>query len=159
MAEYDDDINALLHFLDANSIVAADRFPEAIRYYRALTALVAERNELLKENVALRDRLKAKQDEVLDRVFEMDALKQRVAVLESQEFTLPGDPFRDPDRDLRERLVCAIWPEILRIFERADTTHNNGANWDLVRINARDRALTEADAMIAEMRKGDSDAK
>lgn len=66
---------------------------------------------------------------------------------------LEAQPPADRDRELRERLVCAIWPELLRIFERTDTEHNDGANWDLVRINARARALDEADAMIAEMRK------
>ena len=57
------------------------------------------------------------------------------------------------DSDLRERLVCAIWPELLRIFEKTDTT---GANWDLVRINARAQALRDADEMIAAMRKGEA---
>ena len=96
------------------------------RYHRALTALIAERDEY-------KARCKAQHEVMTDMVG-----KEREV---------------DRDRDLRERLVCAIWPEILRIFERTDTTHNNGANWELVRINARDRALTEADAMIAEMRK------
>ena len=110
-----------------------------------LTALVAERDGLKQENDSLRSRCKAHQDEVLDRVFEMDALRKRVAELEAH-------PPADRDRELRERLVFAIWPELLRICEKTDTT---GANWDLVRINARAQALLEADAMIAAMRKGE----
>jgi hypothetical protein len=45
-------------------------------------ALVAERDALKQENDALRSRCKAHQDEVLDQVFEMDALRKRVAELE-----------------------------------------------------------------------------
>ena len=90
-------------------------------------------------------------------IAERDALKQRVAELEKSAFYIPPKhPPADRDRELRERLACAIWPELLRIYEKADTT---GANWDSVRINARARALLEADAMIAAMRKGETDGK
>ena len=56
------------------------------------------------------------------------------------------------DRDLRERLVCAIWPEILRQWrEYKDAIDPRGcARWD---------ALEEADKMLAEMREGESDGK
>ena len=82
-----------------------------IRFHSALTALVAER----------------------------DSLKQRVAVLESQEFTLPRDPFRDPDRDLRERLVCAVMTGLC-----ADPTFDG---------NVVRSAIAYADEAITEMRK------
>ena len=85
-------------------------------------------------------------------VAERDELKQRVAVLESQEFTLPTDPFRDPDRDLRERLVCAIWPEIMRQWREFKTAIDP-------RGDARSDALIEADKMLAAMRKGEADGK
>ena len=67
-------------------------------FHRALTALLAERNALQEENIALRSRQKSHQDEVLDRVFEMDALRKRIAELEA------NPPAAS---DLRERLVCA----------------------------------------------------
>jgi hypothetical protein len=83
-------------------------------------------------------------NEIVERLrAELAAAKKRIAELESQ-------PPADRDRELRERLVCAIWPEMLRIYEKTDT---KGANWDLVRINARAQALREADAMIAVMPK------
>ena len=87
-------------------------------------------------------------------VVERDALKQRVAELEALSkpvYISHGQ--RVESIDLRERLVCAIWPEMLRIFEKTDTT---GANWDLVRINARAQALRDADEMIDAMRKGEA---
>jgi hypothetical protein len=126
------DIDALLRMLNQDGWE---------HHHAALTALVAER-----------DRLKAQCDKRFDfetfanLVAERDELKQRVAELEAH-------PPADRDRDLRERLVCAIWPELLRIFEKTDTT---GANWDLVRINARAQALRDADEMIAAMRKGEA---
>jgi len=61
------------------------------------------------------------------------------------------DPIADRDCELRKDLICAIWPEMLRIY---DNTDPKGNNWDLVRINARAQALQDADAMIAAMKKG-----
>ena len=146
MSDNDNDIDALLRALDPKRFPGGIiHFADLTRHHAALTALVAERNALNQENNALRSRCKAHQDEVLDQVFEMDALKKRIAELEAQ-------PPADRDRELRERLACAIWPVLLRIYEKTDTT---GANWDLVRINARAQALLEADAMIAAMRKGE----
>lgn len=78
---------------------------------------------------------------------ERDALKQRVAELESQEFTLPHDPFRDPDRDLRERLVCAALTGLI--------AGNYGSEYDSVAIYA----IKHADAVLAAMRKGESNDK
>jgi hypothetical protein len=79
-------------------------------------------------------------------VAERDELKQRVAELESQ-------PPADRDRELRERLVCAIWPELLRI-------HSEYAKHPAVKGDPREQArrfaLIEADEMLAAMRKGES---
>lgn len=110
--------------------------------HAALTALVAERNALKEENIALRSRQKSHQDEVLDRVFEMDALRKRIAELEAHP---------PANRDLHERLVCAIWPEIMREWRE----HNDAPDW---RGWARLDALEEADKMLVAMRKGDTNA-
>jgi hypothetical protein len=89
MSDTTNDIDALLRYLDCGV------WPET---HAALTALIADRDGLKQENDALRSRCKVHQDEVLDRVFEMDALRKRVAELESP-------PPADRDRELRERLV------------------------------------------------------
>ena len=123
MAEYDDDIDALIEFL-----ATASQEPfyytathNAEKYHAALTALVAERDEL----------------------------RQRVAVLESQEFTLPRDPFRDPDRDLRERLLESALQGLgcrLFIMEESDAEQlGRQAAWIV-------------NGALAEMRKEEADA-
>lgn len=86
--------------------------------HAALTALVAERN----------------------------ALNQRVVELEAQEFTLPHDPFRDADRDLRERLVCAALTGLC-----ADPNMNV--------LDTACLAVEIADEALAAMRKGDTNGK
>lgn len=78
-------------------------------------------------------------------VAERNALKQRVAELESQEFTLPSDPFRDPDRDLRERLVCAALTGIL-------AHEGRDREFDCV----MDDAIWMAGKALAAMRKGEA---
>ena len=123
---------------------------ERMRLSACGVVAMSNTRQTAEENRQVSDEYKsASFDEVCAAVDREMALRERVAEIEAQ----------PADRDLRERLVCAIWPEILRIFERTDTTHNNGANWELVKINARDRALTEADAMIAAMRKGEADGR
>ena len=55
------------------------------------------------------------------------------------------------DRDLRERLVCAIWPVLIQQWrEYKDAIDPRG--------DARSDALEEADKMHAAMRKGEQDA-
>ena len=93
MTDTTNDINALLRNLGYAASIGHLPWRHA-----ALTALVAERNALKQENDSLRSRCKAHQDEVLDRVFEMDALRKRVAELEAH-------PPADRDRELRERLL------------------------------------------------------
>jgi hypothetical protein len=85
-------------------------------------------------------------------VAERNALKQRVAELESH-------PPADRDRDLRERLVCAIWPQMLQSFDQLADDFGNRNTWRQAKEIARSEALKEADEMIAAMRKGDSDGK
>jgi predicted nucleic acid-binding Zn-ribbon protein len=99
----DNNIDALLGYLNARSLA---------RYHAALTALVAERNGLKQENDSLRSRCKVHQDEVLDRVFEMDALRKRIAELESH-------PPADRDRELREQL-SAMEQELDALQQRVD---------------------------------------
>ena len=76
---------------------------------------------------------------------EREALAAELAALKAQR-----------DCELRKDLICAIWPEMLRIYDNSariyDTSAPSGNNWDLVRINARSQALQDADAMIAAMR-------
>jgi uncharacterized coiled-coil DUF342 family protein len=94
---------------DIDGLLLRLRDPHHSRHHAALTALVAERDALRKrvkeleshnsvsvrlllaerdglkqENDELRSRCKAAQDEVLDRVFEMDWLRKRVAELVSK---------------------------------------------------------------------------
>lgn len=89
------------------------------------------------------------EDEAKERVFKhldqrmrdaaetIDELRKRIEELESQQ----------PASDLRERLVCAIWPEILRQWrEYKDAIDPRG--------DARSDALIEADKMLAAMGKG-----
>lgn len=90
-------------------------------------------------------------DEAKERVFKhldqrmrdaaetIDELRKRIEELESHP---------PAASDLRERLVCAIWPEIMRQWrEYKDAIDPRG--------DARSDALVEADKMIAAMRKGD----
>ena len=128
------DIDALLEHLRSGAYRQQIPFgnPDPSRWAVALTALIAER----------------------------DALKRRLEVGERQLRLANIDQFKQPpadrDRELRERLVCAIWPDMLRIYNRSDP---NGNNWDLVRINARAQALQDANAMIAAMRKEKADGQ
>lgn len=91
-------------------------------------------------------------------VAERDSLKQRVAELEALSkpvYISHGQ--RVESIDLRERLVCAIWPEIMRQWREytggIDPQYTNAID---PRGNARSDALAEADAMIAAMRKGEA---
>jgi hypothetical protein len=138
----DNNIDALLGYLNARSLA---------RYHAALTALVAERNGLKQENDSLRSRCKAHQDEVLDRVFEMDALKKRVAELEKSAFYIPPkQPPADRDRELRERLLESAL---------------QGLGCRLVILNESDaeglgrQAVWIVNGALAAMRKGDADGK
>lgn len=153
----DTDIDALRGFLSLSARHSFNTIPSDVadRYHRALTALIAARDELKEENNALRSRCKEHKDEVMDRVFVMDALRKRVAEPEASESStvkaiLPGKLIVHPPAasDLRERLVCAIWPVIMRQWrEYKDAIDPRGC--------ARADTLEEADKMIAEMRKGD----
>jgi hypothetical protein len=124
MPDHDNDIEELFCLLD---YVIGGKPHRA-----ALTALVAERDALKQENDALRSRCKVHQDEVLDRVFEMDALRKRVAELEAH-------PPADRDRELRERLVCAALTGIIGDISSYE--------------DAADAAVRHADATLAAMRK------
>jgi FtsZ-binding cell division protein ZapB len=97
-----------------------------------IRTLIAKRDALKQENDALRSRCKVHQDEVLDRVFEMDALRKRVAELEAH-------PPADRDRELRERLVCAALTGIIGDISSYE--------------DAADAAVRHADATLAAMRK------
>ena len=131
MSDTTNDIDELLRYLDN------DYWPGK---HRALTALLAERNALRQENDSLRSRCKVHQDEVLDRVFEMDALRKRVAELESH-------PPADRDRELRERLICAALTGLMAYS--GQSSHRTCEDW-------ADASVRQADATLAAMRKGDS---
>jgi chromosome condensin MukBEF ATPase and DNA-binding subunit MukB len=140
----DNDIDALLRYLNAGS--TADICGDYNRYHAALRMLIAERDGLRAALAnARRDRASSKS--VLASVIaERDALKRRVEELEAYQ---PADR----DRELRERLVCAIWPELLRI-------HSEYAKHPAVKGDPREQArrfaLIEADEMLAAMRKGEA---
>ena len=118
MSDPTDDIDALLAFLQDGCDFGCECGSETAKLlHGTLTALVAER----------------------------DALKQRVALLESQEFTLPSDPFRDPDRELRGRLVCAALTGIL-----------SNSNFNMGEEASASWVVAYADAALAAMRKGEA---
>lgn len=97
-------------------------------FHRALTALVAERDAL---------RIEAQNAKTYwrERAERRDAEQKSAA-----------------DRDFHDRLVCAIWPEIMRQWrEYKDAIDPRGC--------ARQDALEEADKMLAAMRKGATDGK
>jgi hypothetical protein len=106
------------------------------RYHAELIALVAERNTLREENDSLRSRCKAHQDDVLDRVFALDALRKRVAELEAKP---------PADRDLRKDLICAALTGLC-----ANPMHHTQTTNVL-----SDAAIMVADGTIAAIRKED----
>ena len=141
MTDTTNDIDALLAYLAAHS-----RFG----FHSPLIALVAERDALKRRVEELESH-----NSVAVRLLlaERDGLREQLRLANIDQFNTEAE---SNDRELRERLVCAIWPELLRIYEKADET---GGHWDLVRSDARSRALREADEMIAAMRKGVTDGK
>lgn len=150
MTEPTNDIEALLRYLKSGH--TPHWYDDSTRWHAALTALVAERNALRKNTTELESELTAYAQLVSDLIAEKWRLQDRIKELESQEFTLPHDPFRNADRDLRERLVCAIWPVLIQQWR--EYKHAIDPRGD-----ARSDALVEADAMIAAMRKGDTNGK
>jgi cell division protein FtsB len=105
---------------------------------RELAALVAERDALKEENNALRSRQKSHQDEVLDRMFEMDALRKRVAELEAHP---------PAASDLRERDETLIrWMNQVTAMLCHSMTHGHDTKQELV---------TRCDKAIDAMRKGE----
>ena len=143
----DNDIDALLAELRDQ---AANGYKTC--QYAALTALVAERDEL-KERV---EQLKQVNTTAVTIISERDALRKRVAELGtsvSRLAILNGQLLEQPPAasDLRERLVCAIWPVLIQQWrEYKDAIDPRGC--------ARSDALEEADKMIAAMRKGYTNA-
>ena len=183
MPDTTNDIDALLDYLGMISI------PESRRYHAALTALLNERNELRdvlytqiqgrdaliaerdalrEENNALASRCKVQQDEVLDRVFEMDAMRRRIAELEAafkpadhaaliallaernslKQRVAELEAHPPADRDLRERLLeSALRGVSLSGYDKRGSESLGRA------------AVWMVDAAIAAMRKGDTNAK
>ena len=137
MTDPTNDIEQLLRWLDAydKSIPQSQH-----RWHAALVALVADRDALKQENDAIRSQCKAAQDEVLDRVFEMKKLRERIWKLSAQQSA-------DRDRDLRERLVCA-----------ALTGLCSDPSVDMDESGSR-AAVAIADRTLAAMRKGGGDGK
>jgi uncharacterized coiled-coil DUF342 family protein len=150
MSQPTNDIDSLLRMLDQ------DGWED---YHAALTALVAERDGLRKRVVESSEafngdavRIISERDNLRKRVVELDALKQRIADLESDNralsynnATLRGllksHPPADRDRELRERLVCAALAGVC-----IQEWSSNEAMADF--------AVSAADATLAAMRKG-----
>jgi hypothetical protein len=154
----ENDIDVLLRYLDGG---ASPWWADSVR------ALVAERNAL-REQLRLCS-INAVADAGLPALItQRDALKARVAELEKQlkfrnetyeelRWRLIEKSSAQPPAasDMRERLVRAIWPELLRIHtEYAKDPRVHGDP----REQARRFALIEADEMIAAMRKEEADA-
>jgi len=97
---------------------------EATRYHAALTALIAERDDLS-------EKCKAQHRTMND-------------MIETQ---------RNADRELRERLVCLILPEMLRVYINLRDASVQAYSWNQTKEFSRWEALEEADAMIAAMRE------
>jgi len=156
MSQPTNDIDSLLRMLDQ------DGWED---YHAALTALIAERDEMKETIVLLQSRSESSEafngdavriiserDNLRKRVVELDALKQRIADLESDNralsynnATLRGllksHPPADRDRELRERLVCAALAGVC-----IQEWSSNEAMADF--------AVSAADATLAAMRKG-----
>jgi hypothetical protein len=126
------DIDALLDYLAAVSI------PEAGRYYRTLTALVAERNALL-GRVAAQDA-------------DIKALAASNAILHGR---LESHPPADRDRELRENLVVAVYPILLAVAWGRPSGNTTAEDMADTLAAMRELAIVEADKMISAMRKGD----
>jgi hypothetical protein len=165
VSDHEKDIDALAFFLE--KVGEGDPMrcdPEdASPWSKALTALVAEREEMKETIVLLRSRAESSEasndtafriiserDGLRKRVVELDALKQRIADLESDNralgynnATLRGllksHPPSDRDRELRERLVCAALTGIIGDISSYE--------------DAADAAVRHADATLAAMRK------
>lgn len=136
------DIIDLLHDIDPSRITYISQ-SDRMRYHAAIKALVAERDALRTNTTELESELTASAQRVSDLIAEKWRLQDRIEELEAQP---------PAASDLRERLVCAIWPEILRQWcECKDAVDPRGC--------ARCDALEEADAMLAAMRKGATDGK
>lgn len=131
MPDPTNEIDALLRWM------ACD-FGDDDKWLLAVRALVAELDALREENNALRSRCKAHQDEVLDRVFEMDALRKRVAELEAH-------PPASGPRDCQDTMVR--WMDQVTAMLCHSMTHSHDAKQELV---------TRCDAAIDAMRKGEA---
>jgi hypothetical protein len=132
MTDTTNDINALLEYLDA---------PWRQANHKIALALVAERDALRMRVAELTGELNVLNVLVAARSVSRERIetaKQRVAELESQPTA---------ERDLRERLVCAL---IVPAFELYSASRN---------VNPATYAVTVADAVLAAMRKGDTDGK
>jgi predicted nucleic acid-binding Zn-ribbon protein len=126
----DKDIDALLFLLSDHHFSP---------HSTTVRLLVAERNALREENKELRSRQKAHQDEVLDRVFEIDALRKRIAELEAQP---------PAASELRERNdTMTRWMDQVTGMLCHSMTHSHDAKQELV---------TRCDKAIAAMRKGEA---
>jgi hypothetical protein len=171
VSDHEKDIDALAFFLE--KVGEGDPMrcdPEdASPWSKALTALVAEREEMKETIVLLRSRAESSEasndtafriiserDGLRKRVVELDALKQRIADLESDNralsynnATLRGllksHPSADRDRDLRERdKAMELWMDQVTMMLCHSMTHSHDAKQGLV---------TRCDAAIAAMRK------
>ena len=144
MSDPTDDIDALSAFLLGQPVIGP-------RWHAALTALVAERDEL-KEKAKMLDTVIGERNE-----YEAITNDLRIQLDSAKSFWRDRAERRDAeqksaaDRDLRERLVCAIWPEIMRQWREFKTAIDP-------RGDALADALIEADKMLAAMRKGDTNA-
>ena len=126
------DIDGLLGYLSGAADHSFTTIPSNIAadYYAALTALVAERDALRTELTNAKSFWRP----LSERRDEADAAKQRVTELESH-------PPADRDRELRERLVCAL---IVPAFELYSASRS---------VDPARYAVSVADAAIAAMRK------
>jgi hypothetical protein len=123
-------------------------------YHATAKALVAERNAL-KQRVAELERFNSTAVRIIS---ERDGLREQLRLCNIDQFNTEAEA-NDRDRELRERLVCAIWPQMLRSFDQLADDFGNRNTWRQAKDIARSEALKEADEMIAAMRKGDQDEK
>lgn len=151
MADHDNDIDALLRYLLTSGHTQYWN-DDSTRWRAAITALVAERNAL-KEKAKMLDTVIGERNE-----YEAITNELRIQLDAARSFWRERAERRDAeqksaaDRDLRERLVCAIWPQMLRSFDQP-SDDGSRYEWQALKAKARNEALDEADKMLDFMRK------
>ena len=129
MTDTTNDIDALLRVLDPQRFAGTTNLADLTRHYVALTALVAERDALLKR---------------------VEVGERQLRLANIDQFNTEAEA-NDRDRELRERDdALTKWMDQVTAMLCHSITHSHDAKQELV---------TRCDAAIAAMRKEETDGK